>query len=184
MNMLRYEAQEETYLEVQKLVYDVVNRFIKRYYPKNWKLRQQLFDDLLGHANELFLDAYQKFVPDRCEEFSKWCSYRIRMGLLESLRKVITRNARLQQTDAFLEEIPNAPQLDFDRDELLGNLTEDARIVVLLVLDSPADVVYSVKSLGGPTATNVRKAVREFLRDIGWSQNRITKSFQEVKHAL
>ena len=66
---------------------------------------------------------------------------------------------------------------------MLTELSEDAKMVVSLVLQPPAELYYeSVRR--GDKPRNLRSALRDYLHAIGWGLERVAESFSEIKDVL
>jgi hypothetical protein len=174
---LRRVALTENYTDVERLIHHTVHSFVKRFGGD--------YDELRSDANTLFMEADESYTEDK-GSYSNHIRYRVWMGLLEDMRKRIARQNRLPRkgVDLRLYVAPFArPQ--FDQAEVEKRLSEDARAVLRLVLDSPIDVEASLTQHGNiRTGGSWRRALREFLRDVGWSMSRVTESFNELKENL
>lgn len=174
---LQRDAVNETFGDVEKLVYDTAHKFRKRYGGE--------IQELISEANELFMDAYKAFTPGRAA-FSTWCRFKVWHGLLESLRRQITRNSRFRDYGEDGLKLLEAPE-GFNLSRFLNELSPDARLVTSLVIDPPPNVRLSIvernTKIRNPR-NNLRESVWEHLTDLGWEENRIGRAFLEVTNAL
>lgn len=93
------------------------------------------------------------------------------------------RQARLPRVNADLS-LTTARQPSRQFWEFLDGLSEDARTVAKLITEEPFELSLAIAERGKPTRTRVLSAVREVLRELGWSTGRISQSFEEIREAL
>ena len=170
-------AMTTTYEDTRLLLYDICHKFRRRYGGN--------FDDLMSEANLHFMAAYETYDPTKGSKFTTWARFRIWICMLETVRSKMRRAKnpnRPQQEYRDLNTL--AAQAKFDIESFVSDLSEDASRVVGLVMDSPQDILYSIRSLGGHSPSNIKKALLEYLKDLGWSVSRIKESFLEIKQAL
>ncbi len=167
-------AANETYAEVQLLLYDLVHKFIKRHGGD--------FDELVSRANELYMDAYISYDPDK-GSFSKRVQYVVWNGMLDSYR-VSTNRTRLlkRQPEEILKSCFLPEQEKFDLWGLLQELSGDGRTAVVLALRSPPEMMEAM--VGNDTPTSLAKALKSYLQTVGWAPSRIARVFREVRQAL
>ena len=165
-------AVSETYLDVEKLIFHTVHRFVKAYGGD--------FDEYRSDANLAYMDAYQTYHRSK-GTFEAWVRFKVWKRLLEVLRTKIGRNNRLPRVEADLEAMPvHAEPNPFWLSDFLAELSDDARAVVELILDSPQSIEQSIRKRGGDTPHNIKAAVKEFLKDVGWAAGQVTDSFLEI----
>lgn len=170
-----YGPKTATYLEVRGLMVTVANRTLRG--------KSLDRDDADSALNLAFTVAYNTYDPT-IAEFTTHVGYKVEKALLTAWRRQCARRRRETTVDEF-PDVPDRNHAVFDRGEFLRGLSRDARRVVKLVLYPPEAVTETVEELDqGDTAANVRYAVREFLRDLGWSARRIKDAFLEVKGRL
>ena len=76
-------------------------------------------------------------------------------------------------------------QTRFDLDRFASELSDDARTVAKLVCDPPTDIKLTAHAgYGLNSPTSIKKALIEFLGDLGWTARRIGESFREIGEAL
>lgn len=178
---LERDTMTETYEDVKENVDNAVRRFYRRYRSTVPWLDPQ---ELQSQARELFVTAFRTYQPGRTL-FPQWVEYRVFKGLLEDMRKHVFRHNRLPrlhgEQSSFIAEQPSRPAFLPD---FLEGLSNDAQLVVKLALDPPPDVKLATLERGKDNDKNLRKALWEFLGDLGWAAKRVTESFEEIKRAL
>lgn len=150
-------ALTETFLEVEKLIYSTVYRFQRRFGGDT--------DELIGMANELFIDAYHSY--DRRSSFPYWVGYVIYKGLMAWYRKERKRASILNRVDVDTDQTETVKK--FSVRQLMLDLGEDAIIVVRLLLE---------------TNNNDKSTLFRCLESLGWSVARIMESFAEITRVL
>jgi DNA-directed RNA polymerase specialized sigma24 family protein len=172
-------AIEETHREVALLIYDIVHQFQARYSGD--------FDELLSEAQEHYARAYHDYRTDRGASFSHYVWFRVWNGLVSTVRSNANRARLLRRQPA--EALDSRPveqpePMSFVLREFLAGLSEDAREVAKLALESPTEISAAVFQRGDCTPQNMRAAIREYLTDLGWAGSRIKESFREIRYAL
>lgn len=165
------QAAEETYLEVKPVILAAVRDIYKRFGGN--------FDDILSDANTAFLEAYESWEPEK-SSFTSWLRLRIFSTTVNNLRHSCRDHARYEHVD---DSQLTRPTGSFDPKSLLEELTEDARIVVQLTLETPAELEAVVRAKGGQPR-NLRSSLRSYLAEMGWTACRIAESFNEVRRVL
>lgn len=183
---LREYACTTTYKDTESLIASVVSGFCERY--------GQRFDDWIGEANLLFMEAYDSFEPKQAR-FSTHLQYRLWKGMLEKLRRQMKRHYKLPRRVELSEGCrvtgPDTWLVDF-----MDGLSEDAKQVVGLIINTPIDVRLAVFQRS-PKNRNIwkeanhknevgacRAGMREFLNSMGWATERVSNAFAEVGSAL
>lgn len=175
-------AITQTYYDVENLIFDTAHKFSKRY--------SMDFEDVHSRANELFVDAYNRYVAWRAQygydraPFPFYVRFYIIKQLLEDMRTRMLREGYLPRRFDYDLEEEMVSDSGFDIDECLARLSENARLVARLVWDTPIHIrtalVGTAKRPG-----QYRRAIREYLRDgMGWSHRMITDSFNEIRMVL
>jgi RNA polymerase sigma factor (sigma-70 family) len=191
---------EETYDDVKKLIYHTVWGVVRKHGGD--------FDDFLSEANEVFLTAYADF--DGSCPFSNWLRQCIVYQLLDCVRNRCQENSRFKPVQGCRSSVNGIPittrmnsentqmasdmperQIDNVPDvrstwrisELLEELGDDARTVVKLVVETPAELAAVVQEKGDQPR-NYRSSVRNYLAELGWTAVRVAESFNEIRHAL
>lgn len=165
---------DETYEDVKRLIYKVVNQFMRR--------NGGDFDELVSTANEVYLDAHETWKPGSAP-FTHYlciCIYRRLIGDWKKSRrlKVVSltepEGGQTQVVDKFF---------DFNREEFYEQLSDEARYVVQLAFSPPEDLSGMIARKGGKVL-HYSSTIKEYLRDIGWSRTAIREAWTEVQGIL
>lgn len=174
---LQQHSFTETYHDVENLVYKTVHEFIARYGGE--------FEEQAGDAHLSFVLAYHTYKEGKTK-FSYWTRFTIWTELLEKQRESLRR--RLPSVSLFADEGKDGwdaetPHSGFCLMEFLDELTEDARIVARLAVDTPLGLANQMVERGG-SGTARRSVLRNYLEGLGWTAERIKESFTEIAHVL
>ena len=167
----------EVYEDVRGLVEARARRFAHRY--------RRDPDDAVADANLIFVELYHSHDPAR-SDLRQRLAYKIPLMLAEPVRQDNDRNAGLPRVafnDATVGAAPAPPP--FDREGFESELTDDARVVLGLLLETPADLLAAMRSARVPGPGSIRDCLRRYLSDtLGWAWNRVAESFEEIREAL
>ena len=161
----------ETYKDVEKLIYSTVWQVVRRYGGH--------FDDLLSEANQVFLEAYESF--DGSSSFTNWLRFNVWWRLVDVQRSTHRERSRYVPVEDV--DIAERTRSDWRMQDMIEELTEDAALVVKLVVETPAELEQVYRAKGGE-ARNLRSSIRQYLIEMGWTAARIAESFVEVRRAL
>lgn len=161
---------EQTYADVEKLIAKTCWQFAKRFGGD--------VEELIADANTHFMRAYMAASFDSSKsKFSTWVRTIVWRGLISDARH--NRRHRVEMDLDLLEGACERPTID----ALFEDISEDARIVVALAIQTP-DALYDVAMARGGCPRNFRGAIRDYLEGLRWTAERITESFAEIKDAL
>lgn len=139
-----------------------------------------------GDFNEVYADACVHFVEclDKWDEkrssIHTWIRYYVSQELHNSW--VLDRKKKSYHSK-YLGSLTGTS--GFDLREFLHDLSEDARTVVMLVVEPPADITLAIQTARGEGfPSEYRRAIPEYLREIGWVTSRIYSVFDEIRSAL
>lgn len=163
-------ASEETYQEVEMLVYDTAHKFVRRYGGE--------IDETIAEANAHYMAAYDTYDENK-GSFSSWVRFRIWNGLMETVRKRLMRKARCAPVEIDLSLQPVSPS-HFHLFEFMDELSEDSQEVVSVIIQTPG-VVFREE---GGDSKSPRDTLRTYLKKLGWGAFRITECFQEIAAVL
>ena len=156
--------QEQLWIEHEKLVHWIVWRVCKRYGSD--------YDELYSHALVLFSEAAHLY-ESRVGSFSNWLTFRTYKGLQEIVR---TDARRLRITGPVKEANELIPNRRDWLGKLIGDLSEDSRIVLEILFDLDTSK-YKNKSL-------CKLELRRILRAQGVGNQKISDCFREIEAAL
>lgn len=166
-----------TYADSQNVVYETCHHFVRCYGGE--------FEECLSIANEVYTKLYWKDDwKEKKSSFKTWLRRKITYALLEDMRLRRGRNNRLPKVDLELEFLPTEKVEDFDLQDFLDYLSEDARVVAEMVLTESIPLTMEVYQRGDFTPKNVLRALGKVLSGLGWTSKRILESFEEVKQAI
>lgn len=140
------------------------------------------FDYWLSEANWIFMEAYYSYDPGEGMEFSSWLYFL----LYRRLTSVTRKHARIA-AQANLSRIREDVESKKVRlQDFISNLSNDAKEVVSIIVDSPNDVKLALLSrpTREPLPIKMKQCLLEFLSDIGWANDRIFDTFTEITEAL
>lgn len=173
---LQKELFALTYEDVEKLVCWTVHKFIRR--------KGGRFEDWKPVADLAFVRFYHTWNPER-GSFTNWIAFNVYTELLEEQRNICKRQelSKIEVDFAGLEKKIPERTSGFKLFEFLDELGDDAKTVARLAIDTPAELVEVMVGLGGKPH-HQRKALRDYLKDLGWTGVRISESFAEIKTIL
>lgn len=179
------DAVNETFADCEETIKNGVRSFCRR--------RQLDPDEALGLAHEAFMEAYwdKRFDSERAS-FTTWVASRVYYKLLEAWDRQRSRHSVAQRAEGAkavhrvfpdLDSLPRA-HCSWHLIDFLDELSDDAQTVVRITLEAPGDVRLCLIEKGNCFPRTIRAALREFLRDCGWTASRIAESFAEIRQAL
>jgi hypothetical protein len=144
-------------------------------------------DELVAESYYHFLTAYRKYRAGKGRTFPAYVGFQVHKLLLQQLR--LKEGQRWRQREGLDEESVSAPD-HFDLGAFLTEVSEDARLVVSLALDHrrseplrhPRPPEKQECSIW--LAQFVKRAVAEYLKEMGWATSRICEAFEEVREAI
>lgn len=168
---------EVTYEDIRTVLYDLVYKFRRRYGGD--------FSELVSDANAYFMQAYASYNGDYGSSFSTWFYYRTWRRMLSDLRqRRLQSRKRLYLDNEVMGRYP-AKRYDFNMDEFAEGLSQDAKKVIGLLVCPPLDVKLSCARRGDHNAAlHYRRAMCEYLKDVGWPKERIAQAFEEISNEL
>ncbi len=167
------KALQETYKEMELLVYDTVHKFRRRYGGD--------FEELNSEANLIFMKACSTYNPEK-GQFSTWLVFLLRNGLIDNLKKRIKDSQHVTYGDIDEHRQDGSHQNHF-LINLKDQLKEESKDVLSLILDMPKDL-EAMTLLRGGHPSNLRSSLRDYLLEYGWTVNQIKNSFLDIKKAL
>jgi hypothetical protein len=166
-------AIELTYLDLEQYLAKIVGSFTRKHGGE--------YDEWMSLARELFVDAFYYHDPAK-GSFEKTVGTFVWGRMLNYWQRQKDR-ARKRDKGYLLDNHP-ATIPEFNVGEFLEDLSGDARDVVNLVLEDAPDLRVAMAWRKVKNPTQVRYALKEVLRDLGWTASRIAESFTEIREAL
>lgn len=173
---LQKDILTETYEDIKSLIFDTVWRFIGKYGGN--------IDDLMAEANLIFIECVDEYDETKAK-FPTWLTNSINYGLLDYIKKEYKQtHISIDREDTKIE--PESPS-QFSMIELLDEMQQDGLIILKLFLETPTEVIQNVLDEGkrlNHIQGFMRTRLRNRLRQMGWTLQRITESFEEIKTVI
>jgi len=163
-NLLDEAIMAEGYDLLKKTINDTVFNF--------WLHTGGDLQDMQGEASLEFVRCYHDWQPDRAA-FKTLLINRIRYRLTDKARVELNRKRILKRV-TLLDQASKVTK--FDLSEFIDALSDDARMVVLLA--------FEIWALSDCRPVEIRKGLREYLRQADWSHQRIRNAFYQVRSML
>ena len=147
-------------------------------------------DEAVAEANYQFVLAMRTLDSARSDQppdqaAGRRAVYRVRAALTDVTRTEARRRAAHGRVGRLTRADPAPPTPPpFDRDSFAADLSEDARFVVWALLDSLVLTKRVRESASDPRPVVIRRCLRRFLRDAGWTAARVVESFDEIRRCL
>ncbi len=171
-------AAEATYEDVKDLIHWSVSKFVRQYGGD--------FEDLVGEANLIFAELYagtgRAFVRQGNRSFTSALAWLISHQLRDQLRYRIYRKNRCAVT--YKETTPERPDQNQRQwlTDFVDELSADAVTIVKIILETPDTVLR--QELEDIREVQPKKSLMAYLKQLGWSIDRIKHSFREIEEAL
>lgn len=165
------DARTETFADMKDFLHRLVGKFITRH-GGDW-------DDYLSFAYMTFLESFARFNPSK-GSFHKFVSTRVWYRLMEERREGARKHKCRRIGEVCPDTLPT--RRTFSWVELMDSLSEDGQTVIRLTFGK--DVAVAVAGMRQNRPDTIRHAIREVLTDIGWDEDRITSSFDEILDVL
>ena len=186
------DAYTETYEDVKALIWHTVLNFNRRHGGD--------VEEQMSIANLMFMEALERYEQDR-SSFVTYLVWKIWWMLMKDLNKQIQRQAarpaimqrwvgkrgplteRAADDDGVFDinEITDRPdRTPFDAEMFIADASEDAQQVLQMALEFEVELKQEVRS----KTRTLRSTLRDALRKLGWTMDRITESFGEIREAL
>ncbi len=165
---------EEGYDAVKNLIFDQVHKFRRKYGGD--------VDELVGEANIAFVRGHRSILEKGAKdgyavEIRRWVWW----DLFDAMRVRLERQRRVKFTSTDdtgdVYAVPTGGT--WNREDFVCGLSEDGRYAVALALNPPAAIEKVAQEKGG-TPRNYKSTVRQYLKDTGWSTDRINAAFEEI----
>jgi len=177
---LQKDALTETYYDMQNLISTIAWKFYLRYGGD--------FEEWKAQANLSFVEGYNNHKRTKAK-LSTWLCWGIRTNLLDyanSLYKQMPKTVpypTAQEDRNYIKEIEDKGNPSFSPLELLDELQEDTKTIVLLIWN-PTEELKNMKVKNGENPCHMKVALRKYLHDIGWTGRRIKEAFIEIAEVI
>ena len=162
-------ACDETYQDVEKLIYRLAWNAVDRYGGE--------FDEYVSAGHLGYMKAYQTHDPSR-GAFTTHLWHCV-VNAITDVRRAKERDGRQSLLGDGDEKLP--ARNGFDLGRFLTELSEDAKLMVRAVVDSPGDLTLLLRTT---STRQIRRGLYQMLKSVGWSPARIIEYQQEVREAL
>lgn len=172
-SLFEERALQETYEEMELLIYDIVHKFQRRYGGD--------FEELKSEGHVIFMKACNTYDPAK-GQFSTWLVFLLKNGMIDNLKKRIKNSQHViyGNTD---EHKQGGTGQDHFLVNLKDRLQEESKDILKLILDMPKDLEAMVLERGGKPR-NLRSSLRDYLVSCGWTIKQVNASFLDIKQAL
>lgn len=176
---LSQDAVNETYKDLERMLFQLTHKAARRFGVR--------FEDLLPAAQNGFVYAYRTYNPNnkRKAKFVTWCYFVVNKEIANWMEEHVKHSKRSASHVEVNDETLGASSTDAAfRSDLEAELSDDAKHVVHLILDTPEDIRALYRFNKANTSRDALRCAREHLMDIGWSASRVVESFNEIRALL
>lgn len=162
-------TSNKTYEQYKKLISTVAGSFYRRANVR----RDVSYDDIMAEANWIYMKAVRSYNPNQ-GSLKKRIAYKIWWGLKGFQKRTFHYESFFDRSS--YHDLDNSViELWFDYKQFLDELSEDAAFVAKTAVS-----LFSFKKRMGKK----RKMLLKYLANLGWSDKRIQKSFDELKEVI
>lgn len=173
-SVIAYDELNNDYEQVRLLIHHTINKFAAKR-----EVSADLFEE---HINTWFMIAKLDFNPEHFKSsFTNYLVWVVNKGCYDVLRDWARRD-RIVKWHPLTDLYTQTPK-GFDALELIRDMTEDSKTVVMLVIKTPPGLADIIEREGGKPK-QYRECIMEYLDGLGWAASRITQSFKEITEAL
>lgn len=161
---------DEMFPQVEKLIYSLAHRFSQTY--------PLPFDDAKSEAYYAFVRACYDFQPGRKMKFSSWCYYWVWTRLKDVVTaRTVDPHCFMEMTDDLVGQAPANINIAL---EMFDDLSTDAKEIIALLIETPADLVC-----GQPiSAKSLLPLVKTRMRGLGRSHQKVELAVEEIRLRL
>lgn len=164
----------ELYPQVETLLECIAWDFVRRY-PR---LR---IEDVRTEAYHCFMTAARRFNPDCGAQFKTWCRFIVTHRLKSYVRSLAQDRLVPVENEELCAHVGTTTQQRPASLDIVSEMGEDARELVSLLVESPAEILET----GARTTRDLIRSVREYLMDRkGWKRDHFRRTFVEVQDTL
>jgi len=175
---LRRTSLEETYKDVENLIYTITWKFQNKY--------GGIFEELRAEANLLFVIAFDSYDPKKAR-FSTWLFHNIWNGLLTYKQTIHKQTPYThyskEESVSMHQEIEDKQGLFTKTFEILDEVGESAKTIIELILSPPESFTH-ISTKAGNSGCHIRVAIRQHLSSLGWTARQIRESFAEITEVI
>lgn len=166
---MQNQAAEETYRDIENMIHQLCWMAYRRWGGD--------IEEYESAANEAFAKAYNNFDPNNGTRFITYANRAIQNALFDH------HDDEIKYSQRYGREIDETTSTRYHSrvDQILSNISQDARVIVQLILDTPEEL-KGLLSKRHPDDS--RRIIWTHLQKLGWSMARVVQSFEEVKEVL
>lgn len=167
------QSIEQEYENNRLLIFKVCHKMSDRYFIS--------FEDALGEAHAIFLNAYANYDPDRGAKFSSWLQSRLQWDLTTWMQ-----NEYIERFNDDLEQAQqvHAPAQQFFAEDLTFGMSDTAKLIIRIVLNTPKELMRILKWERAEGRNDIKRCLREYMAHLGWSPGEVNEGFREIRKAL
>jgi hypothetical protein len=175
---------EKCYHDNKKLIkYIAYKSYSKSKFKNNAFIN---IDDIEAEANIAFVEAYQKYNPDKNIPFKKYLSFYINRRLVIYFNSISKNYKEYSNSDECLQntEYKQNKNSNFILKDFLDSLHDDAALLVYILLDPPPEFILNTRKHKKGTPLQYRAALKRFLTNRRWTRKQINTAFTEIEEVL
>lgn len=183
---LHDKSFSETYDEMLPIIWNQIHEFKRRF--RDTPANAITHEELLSSANETFVDTYYNYDHTRGPFFKRlsfqiWYNF-LKEHVIKVNRRTVRENGCVNYVDMSEDPFPTNQQR-FNLLEFIDELTEDAKVVVRLILDTPEDLIIAMRNdTPRPGRQSTRANLKQYLHGMNWDGRRIRETFSEITTTL
>lgn len=173
------QQMEQDYKSIKNMLGHIAHQFSKKHGGD--------VDELFSEASYVFCLAYPKWDEEK-SKLTTFMYHSIWRRLIQyrknQCKKQMCQFSQNEKEEATAAEIPDYERTSgFEVGNFLEQLGEDARTVVKILLNPPQRLRNNAEAKGGQNR-NWGSSLRELLKDLAWTKEKIQEAFEEVGEAL
>lgn len=170
-NDIRHQAVQESYRDVERMIADLVRR--------HTNCPNCDYEERIGAANEAYCRAYAAYDPRR-GAFTTLVWHSVRNKLKNQCRACCRHPQVGYNVNSHIDRMEDKKSIGLTA--ILADLSDDARVVVEMVLEAPGELKSLLKR--NKSGQDKRYALSIHLQKLGWTMARVVESFHEIRRAL
>lgn len=168
------DPNEQTYEDVQRMVSKLAWTFTDR--------RKRDQDECLAVANLGYAKAYSTFDPARGISFTTYCYACVRNELRGYRGRQAEQYTNEKQVESLDRSQARGQRHVFDR--VRSELSDDARLVVEMVITTPSELLGMFRSGKASPARKRQQLWARIREELGWNLRRTVEAFDEIREAV
>lgn len=167
------ELITEAYAECRLLIYRITHTHASKF--------RIPYEDLLSEAHIIFVRACQSYKAQHGARLITWVYWKVNLGLMDYAARHFKHYGHAE-----LDEAPERAQSpsDFFLFDLMNQTQGKTRKLAKILAKENSGFAKLCKWSGAKTRGSIIKVLRNHLLDIGWGNEDIDTTFQELKAVL